>query len=316
MKKLNRGEGMAEPIIILAVLIALVLLTPKTKDNGTVPGKTVSGSGVATGYNPGNFTTGATLTTTSTQRSYIALSTGNAAYVYQPYEEYITIENFGQEAIDITSWQLKNGQDTRPIYIGGSLQRFSSEIALIPQGALLLSPTGNSILQNIVLKPGERAVVTTGSVGVKSPYKITSFKENKCTGYIERLEEYTFTPPLYQMCPRPDMEPGFENIDVACRKFITSNIYSCQTPERSALDQDGESCNNCIKNTRLNNACLAYIESHYNYGSCVAYHQNDKDFYGNTWRIFLGRGWEMWDVDYETIDLFNQFGQLVSSQKY
>jgi len=227
-KKLQAGEGTMEGIIILAVILIIVISMPKN------PSQTASvspGSIFYTGNSPipGTGSTGGPVIKSAPQAQYISLGTGNAAYSYQPYEEYVTIENYGREPVNITGWQLKNGKDKRAYYQGGMLQRFSADVAVVPQAARLLSPTGQNILGDVILAQGESAVVTTGSVNVQSPYKITSFKENSCTGYLEKLPDYAFTPPLSQNCPWPSKEPGIENLPPECRDII-STISSCQTP--------------------------------------------------------------------------------------
>ncbi|MBI2087019.1 MAG: hypothetical protein HYT69_02505 [Candidatus Zambryskibacteria bacterium] len=295
--KWQRGESNLEGIVILLVIIMVIIISPKNDPSdsyqGHDPEATISSSG--------SFE--------------ILLSTGNASYSYQPYEEYVTIENLGRAAVNITGWQLKNGKDERIYYLGGQLQRFSADVAVIPQASVFLLPSGNSFLQDIILSSGERAVVTTGSIGVRSPYNITSFKENKCTGYIDVLPEYTFTPSLSRNCPRPEFEPGIEGLDTQCRTFIR-RLNSCGTPVFEAKDRNGEPCDTCIKNERLSSPCAAFIKEHFSYRGCIAYHAGDQNFSGKTWRIFLDRKWEMWAKDYETIELFDRFGQLMSFRNY
>ena len=158
-------------------------------------------------------------------------------------------------------------------------------------------------------------MVTTGSIGISSPYKITSFKENICTGYFESLPEYAFIPPLRQSCPRPENEPGIENLPIECRDFI-STLSNCKTPVFDNVDRDGYPCSTCIKGKILSSYCAAFIKEHFSYRGCVAYHSSDKNFYLKTWRIFLGRGWEMWAKSYETIELYNRLGELVGFKNY
>lgn len=311
-RTLQKGAGNLDGILIIVFLIFVVLVTPSGKGRnsenpGFVPDTNLSSQGHGGG-------TG----TTQTASSYrdISIGSGNAAYTYQPYEEYITIENWGDTPLDITGWQLKNGLDKRSYDRGGTLQRFSASIAVIPQAAKLLSPRGESMLQNVILGRGETAVVTTGSVGVRTPYKVVSFKENACTGYIESHEDYAFNPPLTQNCPRPSLEPGLADMDSECRTFV-EQLSSCRTPEFDRLDREGEPCSNCVNGERLSSSCTKFIKEHFSYQGCVAYHSGDPDFHsGDTWRIFLGRSWEMWADKYETIELFDRFGQLVDFENY
>lgn len=293
--------------MILVVLIAIMLITLKGGSDSTANPSNPSGNAGSGGEN--------TILPNSSHARNISLGTGNASYSYQPYEEYITIDNRGRESVDITGWQLRNGKDKRAYDIGGSLKYFPADTTTIGQAATFVSPSGLNKFRNVVLKESETAIITTGSVGSQVPYKIVSFKENICSGFLEDLPEYTFTPPLERDCPRPADEPGVNALDTECRKFI-ERMASCRTPEFNTRDREGEICYNCVDGRLLSSSCVAFIKSRFNYGACIANHANDSDFSGQTWRIFLGRGWEMWAKDYETITLFDQLGRLVDERSY
>lgn len=295
---LNRGSSNLVGILIIVFIIIVIV---SNRDSTYINKPSTNNSSSA------SETTSAT--------NLVTISTGNAAYSYQPYEEYITLSNRSSDPINITGWQLKNGKDKRPYYSGSTLQRFSADIAIIPQAALILSPSGTSINQNVTLQSNERAVVTTGSFGNRSPYVITSFKENMCTGYLEALPDYAFTPSLDRNCSRPENEPEIENMDTTCRRVI-EGISSCETPKIGERNSEGEYCADCYKGKILSSVCKAFIEEHFSYKGCLIYHQNDPKFSLGTWRIFLGRGWEMWAKEYESIELFDHFGQLVNYQSY
>ncbi|MDO8565082.1 MAG: hypothetical protein Q7R67_00415 [bacterium] len=318
--RFKRGEGDLDGIVILAVLLIIIWVTPKShtpSETGIwTPGATISSYGTDNNTSRGTVS-GTTLSSAGASRSAqsVSLGTGNASYSYQPYEEYVTIENYGRNPIDITGWQLKNGKDQRPYNLGGTLQRFSADIAVIPRATLFLSPTGQSALSNVVLGDGEKAIVTTGGVSVTSPYRIVSFKENICTGYIETHPDYAFTPSLTQNCPRPLDEPGVKNLPTECRDFMNT-LSSCRIPEFGGKDSEGEYCENCVQGKLLPSSCVAFVREHFTYQGCVANHRNDPGFEGRTWRIFLGRGWEMWNKDYESIELFDNLGQLVDFKNY
>ena len=308
-RRWKAGEGNLDGILILAVLIVIVIAMPRGEGGesflSTAPGTAITSSSASSNPNTSN----------PTLASSIYIGSGNASYSYQAYEEYITIDNSGRTPIDITNWQLKNGKDTRPYDHGGSLQRFSADVAVIPQGVAILSPAGNNALQNIVLGEYERAIITTGSPTVQSPYKIVSFKENMCTGYLEALTDYSFTPALTQNCPQPRLEPGIEGMAVQCRDFINT-LPSCQTPKFGGKDRDSLPCSTCVNGTSLTSTCANFIKAHFNFQGCMANHRNDSGFSSRTWRVFLGRGWEMWADKYETIEVFDQFGKLVNFQNY
>ncbi len=313
---LQKGASNATGIIIIIVLAAIMLFTydgPSLKERASkdrvVGGSTLTSGGRAVSEpNRSN--------TTTLRGAEVSIGTGNASRSYQSYEEYITLDNKSEDSLNITGWQLRNGKDERSYYSNGSmLQRFSADVALVPQASLFLSPSGTQVLQDVILEEDERAIITTGSVGARAPYTITSFKENICSGYLENMPEYAFTPALSRSCPRPSKVAGLENLEPACRTFV-SRLSSCETPDFTEKDRQGEPCNNCVNGTKLSSSCVSYVREHFSYQGCLAYHRNDPDFSLRTWRIFLGRGWEMWAEEYETIELFDRFGQLINFRNY
>lgn len=309
--RLNRGAGNLDAILIIAFLVFVMIATHG--DSGKSNGGFLSGTTLGSDFSSGSKSIQRTTTIGS---SKINISSGNAAYEYQPYKEYITVENWGNTPIDITGWTLRNGKDKRTYDIGGQLQRFSADIASIPQATALLSPSGGSAMLDVVLERGDRAIITTGSPGPRSPYTIVSFKENTCTGYLEKLPDYSFDPALELSCPRPSTEPGLDGLDTACRLFIDT-LSSCTTPHFDTKDRNGETCETCLNGKRLSSPCATYIKKHFSYQGCIAYHAGDANFTSNrTWRIFLGRGWEMWAKNYESIELFDRFNNLMSTQNY
>lgn len=317
---LNRGNSNLTGILIIIFLFIVMLSSPENdapEGSGWVEGSSIWSANLGTNGSSGSFsyTPGQSAYRRPAGTTAISIGRGNASYAEQSYEEYITLENRSRSGVNITGWQLRNGKDERPYYTGSTLQRFSADIALIPQAARILSPSGNSLLQDVVLAPNERAIVTTGSVGARYPYLITSFKENMCTGYLEALDDYAFSPSLTSDCPRPEEEPGLNNLDVGCRRFVERLNY-CETPEFGGKDRNNEACPHCVNNELVSPACSAFIKEHFSYQGCLIYHQNDPKFEGDTWRIFLGRGWEMWADEYESIELYDRFGQLINFENY
>jgi len=317
--KLQKGSSLIEPILILAALciIIFIFVLPASK-LGPTRGNFSFGAGY---YSPNLKTSTKTNEDSnpiknSSYSNSISLSGGNASYSIQPYTEYISIGNNGSNPINITGWSLKNAKNERPYAVGGNLQRFPADIVLIPQAVTFISSNNNNIFQDVVLNKGEKAIITTGSIGVKSPYAIVSFKENKCSKYLENLPEYKFTPPLSSSCTRPSREPGVNNLDVPCQKYLNS-MRSCHTPKFNTVDKDGNVCSNCVDdNPTLSGSCVAFIKAHFNYSGCIASHQSDPDFSGKTWRIFLSHPWELWADSHETISLFDSSGTLVDYKSY
>lgn len=328
MKKQNQSgfiEGLIMALGLFAILILFVLPKNLPGPTPSLPSLFGGNSGSFNQPSSSNNSGGANtnIAKDSAFANSISLNTGNGPYSFQPDDEYISLSNESSKPITITGWKLQNGKGQRAYNVGSSLQYFPSEAITIPQGTYILSPNGWNNMQNIVLKPNESAIITTGQVGVNIPYKIVSFKENICTGYIENLDNYSFTPSLQTNCVPPRNEPGIENLDTSCRDYISS-MSSCHTPKFNTVDtqgfltdSQGNSCTGCVDgNSTLSNSCVAFIKAHFSYPGCLAYHQNDSDFSGSEWRILLGQKWELWAKDYEIISLFDSVGKLVNYQSY
>jgi hypothetical protein len=316
-RRFERGEAAVFLIIALVVGISVVTVGLNKKRTDTdvlVEGVSSSSDSIISSPTPPSNNPQNTTVSKPSIRS-VSINKGNAPRSYQPYEEYISLTNRGKEAVNITGWKLKSDKDVRTYYINGSIRRLTADIVVIPKGVEFISPTGNNTPQDIVLERGERAIITTGSIGSKLPYSIVSFKENMCSGYLETMGEYSFTPKLDRSCPRPANEKGLENLDTECRKFI-ERLPSCMTPDFTQKNRKGEQCSSCVNGTQLSSQCVAFIKERFSYAGCIAHHQNDPKFSRNTWRVFLGMGWEMWAKDYETIYLFDEFDQLVNKISY
>ncbi len=308
---------------LLAIFLLFIL--PKTPPGPTTNLPSLSGKTYPTEYQSPNTNEPNTnnVVKNSSFSNTISIYSGNAPYSYQPADEYITLTNNSDKPITLTGWALQNAKGDRTYVLGGSVQRYVSDSVVIPTGVHILSPTGNNQLENIVLKPSESAVVTTGSIGVVTPYKIVSFKENLCTGYIQNLPDYSFTPPLQSNCVSPRNEPGVRNLDTQCQDYISS-MSSCHTPKYDTVDtqgrtadRQGNTCNGCVDgNNTLSNSCISFIKAHFSYQGCLAYHQNDSNFSSRNWRIYLNKQWELWAKSYETISLFDAYEKLVNYQSY
>ena len=314
-KQLNKGSSSLDGLLAAVILgfIIMAFIVP-----GRSPTPLIKSSNSQYSNNNSNssdYYYDLDLPTDSTYARSISIGADNSSRAYQSYEEYITIENRGRDPINITGWTLSNAKNERVYELGGNLQRFAADTARIPS-ALLFIPTGGvTLTSDVILAPGESAIVTTGAMGQTSPYRITSFKENICSGYLGASDSYTFTPSLSRSCPRPSNEPGVRNLEPSCQKFI-DRLQSCRTPEFNTRDRDGEICTNCVDGTPLSSSCLAFIREHYNYPGCISYHSGDENFSLRTWRVFLGQGWQMWADDHDVIKLLDNLGRLVDYRAY
>jgi hypothetical protein len=317
MKPNQKGAFNEGILILVGLSIVLFVFILPAKTLGPTPGV-----GAFRGFS-GTNTTGPTTRSSSNNPSYtssysgeVRLSTGSAAYATDPSAEYISIINQSDASINITGWKLQNAKNKRTYLVGGTDTHFQSDVVTIPGGTRVLSPSGRSILDAIVLKKYDEAVIVTGPMAVQSPYPVVSFKENMCSGYLENLSSYDFTPTLRMNCPRPEDEAGFANLDRGCQNFLRS-FPLCHTPTYGGVDQNRQRCTGCVDGRDdLSSSCIAFIKSHENYPSCVALHEQDPEFEGTIWHIFLNQKWELWDKDNDTISLFDNEGNLVTSYTY
>lgn len=199
-----------------------------------------------------------------------------------PKREYVEISlaQNASEGVNITGWYLESGA--------------TGKAELIPKGTRRPTSGVVNASDDIVLMPGERALIISGESPVGA-----SFRENKCTGYFADFQ--SFSPSLPKNCPSPASELatyyGKPYIhDPACIEFV-NRVPRCSVP------LDGTS------NLTIN--CKDFLEDHFNYNGCVKYHGNDSDFSGTTWRIYLGRDTHMWRSKYEIVRLHDKTGKTV-----
>lgn len=175
----------------------------------------------------------------------------------------------------------------------------SGNSAIIPKGTELpISGTVNAS-QDIIITPGKRALLISGSSPIGA-----SFRENKCIGYFSTFQQ--FNPSLPQNCPMPSDElsnyygTGYIR-DVACIEYAKT-LPRCRvaiTPPAGA-----------------SSACQSFLVQYLHYNGCIAAHQNDADFKGDTWRIYLGRTNAMWRTRYEIVKLLDDRGKTVDAFSY
>lgn len=239
---------------------------------------------------------------------HIHLRQGNARTEYVPGREYVVIENSrsADQAINLTGWVLTNG----------TTRRTRPDTAIIPQAARLFSETQASLtLEPVWLAPGGRAVIITGRPTNRSDWPArTSFLVNRCVGYLEeQFETLNLTPSLSRQCPEPNEEPGIDRLDDECYNFVR-RLASCHQPEFDR-DRNGDRVIDG-RPDNLSRACRLYIEEHFSYDRCLAWHQLDQDFYTKDWRVYLGRRAELWAENREAIRLYDPQGQLIDEITY
>lgn len=198
-----------------------------------------------------------------------------------PNKEYVEIQAMkdNKNPLNISKWKLKG--------------KIGLDVA-IGQGTILYLPGANNPQQEIILKPGEKAIIVTGI----SPLG-TSFRLNKCTGYFEQFQD--FTPPLPRECPLAEDEDLPNNLKDACLDFV-ERIGRCEVVESIPPSMD--------------QTCQNYVSDKISYKYCINIHKNDADFYKPEWRIYLGRKEELWKRSREVITLTDQTGKIIDSRSY
>ncbi len=204
-----------------------------------------------------------------------------------PDNEYIEID-VSQNAgvpVDLTGWTLESGA--------------TGNAAVIPKGTEVPVSGIVNAAQDIVLVPGEQALVISGQSPIGA-----SFRDNKCIGYFSDFQN--FSPPLPQNCPIPSDELssfyGANYIrDAACITYVDT-LSRCQ----AALTPP----------TNVSGACQSFLIKYLNYNGCVDAHQSDADFEGNTWRVYLGRTNSMWRTQNEVVKLLDANGKTVDAFSY
>src|SRR3989344_684371 len=198
-------------------------------------------------------------------------------------KEYVEI-NVSQNAggpVNITGWTLAS--------------ETTGNTEVIPRGTAVPILGVVNQTQNILLNPGDRAIVSSG----QSPMGV-SFRENKCTGYLNTFQN--FYPALPQNCPTAakELETFYGSRgshDLACVDYMET-VPRCRFPLGGKND--------------LSVTCKAFLTDYLNYNGCVNVHQGDADSAGNTWRIYLGRKTTsgktkpMWRTSREVVQLFDE----------
>ena len=204
-----------------------------------------------------------------------------------PANEYvqIAVAQNARASVDISGWTLESDA--------------TGAASSIPKGTEVpLSGVINAV-QDIVLAPGERALIISGQSPIGA-----SFRENKCIGYFSDFQR--FSPALPQNCPAPSSElvsfygPAYIR-DAACIEYV-SGLPRCQVELSPPVTVSG--------------ACQSFLVKYLNYNGCVAAHEHDADFMGATWRVYLGRTNSMWRTRYEIVKLLDAQGRVVDAFSY
>lgn len=289
----------ATPLIIVFIIVAAILSVES--GDGTVfnplPGGNISST--STPNNPRNpypqNTSGGSSNNTSippqneTEESaykrHIRLENRTrSVYSGAPGNESITIalSRSADKPVHITSWQIWSVATGNRRTIG--------------QGSLYPQSNGNSPLVPIILEPGERAVVYSGTSPVK-----TSFKPNICLSYLNTFNN--FPRGVGTRCPDPEDVllplPFFDRND-ECQDFI-ERMPSCKIPR----DDDFP--------LGITKECKSHIQNGVGYDNCVDLRARDEDFFLRDWFVYFDSPSKLYKDRDEKILLFDEKGLLVDS---
>lgn len=202
-----------------------------------------------------------------------------------PRNEYITITVNTDTYVNVSGWKL--------------VSEATSKSGVIPRGVKTPVTGVVNPWEDIVLGPGERAVIVSG----KSPTGV-SFRENRCTGYLNTFQQ--FSPPLSRSCPAPlDELAAFygssyvRNAD--CLNYV-DGLARCETILRPPK--------------KVPATCRSFVIEKLNYNGCVATHRDDVDFNGDMWRIYLGLSEALWRPSHEVVKLLDAQGKTVDAFSY
>jgi hypothetical protein len=204
-----------------------------------------------------------------------------------PDDEYVEL-SVAQNAnvpVDLTGWTIES--------------EATGAAAVIPKGTEIPTSGIVNAAQDIVLTPGENAVLISGQSPIGA-----SFRENKCIGYFSTFQ--TFFPSLPQNCPSPSDElDSFYGADYIRDEICVDYAKTLSRCEVAITPPVGAT-----------SACQSFIAKYLNYNGCITAHQNDSDFEGDTWRIYLGRSNSMWRTQNEVVKLLDASGNTVDEFSY
>jgi hypothetical protein len=224
----------------------------------------------------------------STYRGVVTLnhyvSTAGAS---DPQNEYIQLEvsPSADGPVNLTGWSLTSD--------------VTGKGATIPQGTEIPRSGVINPIEPIVLYPGDRALISSG----RSPIG-ASFRENICIAYFEQFQK--FSPSLPNSCPTPNSElelhygPDLVR-DPPCINYV-DRLSRCSLVLSPPVTLTG--------------TCQSFLTNYLNYNGCLSAHQNDYNFKGTTWRIYLGRDISMWRSSREAVKLLDASGKTVDMFTY
>lgn len=277
-------------ILIIIAIIALGLSTGGDIFNGagtnTDPTSkntySLGESGGGTRPYGSNFQEMGETANASIHKDKVTIDNVNNRGTFNEYVNLSTDLDDGEEVM-ITGWRIRSAVTGREMIIGGA-----ANIPIV--GMRDQSP--------ITLSADAKVVVSTGH----SPIG-TSFRINKCAGYLE--QKRNFQPSVRTRCPAiiDDAPPLSRGINDDCLDYI-ERLPRCEIPSERDFPNN------------LTVACKNFLKTEVGYENCVANHAADPDFYEQEWRVYTGLGGIITREKRENIQLLDNFGRVVDAYAY
>jgi len=286
-----------QPIIIFIIIVIVVTAfyvpglfkkmggtTQDQNSNATnTPATQTKNTGNTSGQKPSVYTgvKSSNATTSSFSPNFGKVKFGAISHTSIDLSSQITTS----EKIDITGWKIKGSK---------------GEIT-IPQGVELFIPGTSIPNSDIVVKQYDVVHIYTKS----NPFSVNkNFRPNKCFGY---LNDYYQNSGYYysKICPTINRD-DICNFTQECQNAIMS-LQNCSSQGYS---------NNLyvVSNYACQTYADNYISRYLNYDGCIGNYSKDKDFYSNSWDIYLG-----YDIVCKCDDvlyLYDRNGLLVDQYSY
>lgn len=203
-----------------------------------------------------------------------------------PAREYVEISVHGDSPVDITNWSLQSAVSGQRLFIS--------------QAASPLVLGTVNLTEPVYLAPGSSAIIVSGP----SPVGV-SFRENKCSGYLNELQE--FTPALSNECPRAtdiliETPDNLRIYGARCFDYVET-VPQCHFP-------------GVLLPASLSAPCRTFAANTLSYNGCVQGNRYAPSFQGSSWRAYLNSRVELWDNAHDIIRLLDSEGHTVDTLTY
>ena len=194
------------------------------------------------------------------------------------------------DKLDITGWQIKgkNGVFT----ISQGVEKYNSSNPL-PKG-------------DIQIKTGD-TIYISGDFSPLADRRL-NYRPNQCFGYLTTGSQ-NFPIPVAKSCPGLNQNRLPRYLSQNCHNYIASRS-NCETINSQKLQE---------RDLFSDSACMAFIESNFNYPACYNHHSQDPNFISNQWHIYMARPSvenEIMDMMHDTLYLFDKNGLAVDKFTY